>query len=178
MNPKLRIAGIAGILTGVALAGEFIFFLISGYSPETFNNPATALTFLRDRGVYLRIAVLFGAAGVAFRTIYIAGLATRLQANTPTRAVATLYFGILGGVGHGLVALSFYSGIPMFVALASRDPAAANAWGAFTAITSGFEGFGDFLLGLVLLLAGWAIISQRALPVGLGWVGVLAGIAS
>jgi len=179
MNPRLQSAGIAGILTGVALVGEFIFFMISGFTPEVSNNPAAALTFLRDSGVYLRIAVLLGATGIAFRIIYVAGLAARLHANTPTRAVATLYFGILGSFGHGLVALSLYVGIPMFVALAARDPgAAANAWGAFNVITSGFDGIGNFLLGLVLLTAGWAIISRRALPVGAGWVGVLAGIAT
>lgn len=179
MNPRLQSAGIAGILAGVALVGEFIFFMISGYNPQSFSDPAAALAFLRDSGAYIRVAVLFGAAGVALRTIFVAGLAASLQSRTPTRAAATLYFGILGGVGHGLVALSFYIGIPMLIALAARDPAAAaNAWGAFTTITSGFEGFGNFLLGLTLLAAGWAIVSHKALPVGAGWVGLLAGSAT
>jgi hypothetical protein len=179
MNPKLRIAGIAGILTGVALAGEFIFFMLSGYNPQLSNDPAAALTFLRESGMYIRVAVLFGAAGVALRTIFVSGLAASLYAKTPTEAVATLYFGILGGAGHGLVALSFYIGIPMLVSLAARDPAAAaNAWGAYTTVISGFEGFGNFLIGLMLLAAGWAIASHKALSAGAGWIGLLGGLAT
>jgi hypothetical protein len=111
--------------------------------------------------------------------IYVAGLAALLSAKTPTRAVATLYFGILGSVGHGLVALTFYVGLPMLLALAAHDPAvAANGWNAFTIVTSGFQALGNMLLGLMLLVAGWAIISRKALWAGVGWVGVLAGIVS
>ena len=179
MNPELRSAGIAGILTGVALAGEFIFFMMSGYNPQALSDPAAALTFLQERGMYIRIAVLFGAAGVAFRTLFVSGLAATLHAKTPTQAVATLYFGLLGGAGHGLVALSFYIGIPMLITLAAMDPAAArSAWGAYSTIVSGFEGFGNFLISLMLLAAGLAMISQKAMPVGLGWVGFLAGAAT
>jgi hypothetical protein len=179
MNPKPKIAGIAGILTGLALLGEFAFFMISGYNPQTFTDPTAALAFLRESGGYVQIAVLFGAAGVAFRTLYVAGLAARLQAETPTRATATLYFGLLGGLGHGLVALSLFVGIPMFVALALRDSGiASNAWGAFTIITSGYQSLGNFLIGLALVSAGWAIIAQRALPAGVGWVGLLAGLTT
>ncbi len=179
MSPSLKNAGIAGIFTGLFLAGEFGFFMLSGFSPEKFNNPSTAMMVLRDSELFLRLAVLFGAAGVAVRMIYVAGLAAKLKAKTPTAAVATLYFGILGGVGHGLVALSFYIGIPMFLALAATNPeSATNAWGAFTAITSGFQGFGNFLLGLMLMVVGWATISHKVLPVGIGWVAIIAGIAT
>ena len=179
MNPRLKNAGIAGVLTGIALAGEFMFFMVSGYDPQSLNDPAAALAFLRDGGAYIKLAVLFGAAGVALRTIFVSGLAASLRSSAPTRATAVLYFGILGGAGHGLVALSFYLGIPMLVMLASGDPvAAAGTWGAFNIITSGFEGFGNFLLGLTLLLAGWVIVSHRALPTSSGWVGLLAGIST
>lgn len=179
MNPKSRSAGIAGILTGLALAGEFIFFMMSGYNPQALSDPAAALAFLKESGQYIRVAVLFGAAGVAFRTLFVSGLAANLYAKTPTQAVATLYFGLLGGAGHGLVALSFYIGIPMLITLAAMDPAAArNAWGAYSTVVSGFEAFGNFLISLMLLAAGLAMISQKAMPVGLGWVGFLAGTAT
>lgn len=179
MSPKFKTAGIAGIATGLALLGEFVFFMLSGYSPTTFNNPDTAIVFLRSSETFLRLAVLFGITGVAIRMIYVAGLAAKLKAKSPNTAVATLYFGIIGGVGHGLVAMSFYLGFPLFIALAGSNPAAAgNSWGAFTAITSGFQGFGNFFLGLMLLVSGLAIISQKALPKGVGIVGILAGSAS
>ena len=176
MNVKPKVSGIAGILTGFGLAGEFLFFMASGYSPEIFSDPIAALAFLRDRGTLLRLAVLFGALSVAARTLFVVGLASRLQAATPSRAAATLYFGLLGGIG-GLVALSFYVGTPMFVELAGRDQMiAANAWSAFIIILSGFEGLGNFMLGLMLLAVGSAIITHKALPVGAGWAALLVGL--
>ena len=176
MNLKSQVAGVAGILTGLGLAGEFLFFMASGYSPELFSDPIAALGFLRERGELLRLAVLFGATSVAARTLFVVGLATRLQAVTPSRAAATLYFGLLGGIG-GLVALSFYTGTPMFVALAARDQVmAASAWSAFNILLSGFEGLGNFMLGLMLLSAGSAIITHKVLPMGAGWAALLVGL--
>ncbi len=39
--PNVRAAGIAGILAGVALAGEFVFFGLSSFNQSTFNDPST-----------------------------------------------------------------------------------------------------------------------------------------
>jgi hypothetical protein len=174
-----RSVGIAGVLAGIALTGEFTLFMVSGFTPQTFSDAAQALPFLQDHGAYLRAAAVFGAVGVALTTLFLVGLAARLQARSPMRSAATLYLGLLGNVGDGLVAFSFWFGIPVFVALAARDEAAAaNSWGAFIALTNGFGGLGNFLLGLSLLAAGWAILVRRALPAGLGWISVIAGIAT
>lgn len=179
MNPNLRSAGITGILTGIALAGEFVFFMMSGYNSYSFGDPAAALRLLQENGAYIRIAVLFGAAGVALRTLFVSGLAASLYASTPTRAAATLYFGILGSAGHGLVAIGFYIGIPILLALAATDPIAArSAWSTYTIILSGFEGFGNLLISLMLLAASWAIISHQAMPIGLGWTGFFVGLVT
>src|SRR5260370_35023169 len=94
--------GIAGILAGIALTGEFLFFSLSGFSQSAFSDPATAMTFLRDHGALVRTAVLFGAAGIVVTLMFLAGLAARLKAKTPTLAAATRLFGIHGNVGHGL----------------------------------------------------------------------------
>jgi hypothetical protein len=180
MDPRLqRSAGIAGVLAGIALTGEFTLFLVSGFAPQTFSDAAQALPFLQVHGAYLRAAAIFGAVGVALTTLFLVGLAARLHATTPMGSAATLYFGLLGNVGDGLVAFSFWLGIPVFVALAARDQAAAvNSWGAFLALTNAFGGLGNFLLGLSLMAAGWAILVRRALSAGLGWIGVMAGIAT
>ena len=178
-HPNIRAAGIAGILAGLALTGEFVFFGASGFAQDTFNDPSTALGFLRDHGVYVRVAVLFGASGIVLTLVFLAGLAAMLSERTPTLSVATLLFGIVGNVGDGLVALTFWLGIPMFLELSTRNQAAAvGSWGAFAAITSGFQGFGNLFLGLSLLTAGWAIVNWRTLPLPLGAVGLLAGIAA
>lgn len=179
MGPRSQSAGTAGIVAGVTLAVIFILFLTSGITPATFMDPTQALQYVRAGGARLRSIAFFGAATVALATVFVAGLAARLQAKTPTRATATLYFGILGNAGHGIGSLAFWFGVPMFAAVAAQDAvAASHAWGAFTAITTGFDGFGNFGIGLSLLMAGWAIISEHALPAGLGWVGVLGGVAT
>jgi Domain of unknown function (DUF4386) len=174
-----RAAGLAGILAGVALACEFLFFTLSGFSQSTFSDPATALTFLRDHGGLVRTAVVFGASGVVVTLVFLAGLADRLKVRTPTLAAVTLIFGIVGNVGDGLVALSFWTGIPAYQALAGHDLASAqNSWGAFAALTGGYQGFGNLFLGLSALAAGWAIVSHRQFPTALGAVGLVAGVAA
>jgi Domain of unknown function (DUF4386) len=174
-----RAAGVAGILAGVGLAGEFLFFSLSGFAQTTFDDPGSAMAFLRDHGGLVRTAVLFGAAGIVVTLVFLAGLADRLRARTPTLAAATLLFGIVGNVGDGLVALAFWTGIPAYVALAGHDPAAAQgSWSAFTALTGGYQGFGNLFLGLSALAAGWAIVTRRALPVVLGGIGLVVGVAA
>jgi len=67
----------------------------------------------------------------------------------------------------------------MLVALAAQDHVAAEqTWNAFALMTSGYQAVGNALLGFMLLVAGWAIISQKALPVAVGWIGLLAGIVT
>jgi hypothetical protein len=179
MNPNVRIAGIAGILSGILLIVEFALFMASGVQPTTLQDAAIALPFLHDHGGNIRVAVLFGAVNAALAIILVTGLAASLHAATPTRAVATLYFGILGTAGHGLVALTYWLGIPAFVALTRGDQeAAAYAWPAFFAVLTGFNDFGDFFVGLSLVAAGWAIVAKKMLPVSLGWVSLVGGGAT
>lgn len=179
MKPLYKYAGLAGIFTGVMLLLEFVFFMMSGFSPDKLSDPAQAIALVQDKELLLRIAAFFGFAGAIVRILYVAGLAGRLQAKTLTRATGVLYFGILGGVGHGLVALTFFLGLPALVALASTHPSAAiNSWGAFLAITNGFQGLGNLLLGLMLALAGSAILAKGELPKMLGRFGIVAGCAA
>src|SRR6266496_167865 len=114
MNPQLKHAGIAGILTGLGLVLEFTFFVLGGYSADTFGNAVAAVASLQQHcDLFLRVAGICGAGGAFISVIYVAGLASKLHSKAPTRAVATLYFGVLGAVGHALVALSLYVGLPL-----------------------------------------------------------------
>jgi len=179
MTPFSKYAGIAGILTGVALLLELAFFVASGFSATKVADPSQAIALIQNKELVLRIATFFGFAGAIVSIPYIAGLAAKLQDKSPTRATAVLYFGVLGSVGHALVALSYYLGFPALIALANTHlPEAINSWGSFLAITDGFQGLGNLLLGLMLGLAGIAIIAKGELPKGLGWVGAIAGAAS
>lgn len=179
MQLSSRAVGIAGILAAIALATEFVFFSLSGFSQVSVSDPVTAMAFLKGHESLVRIAVLFGAGGIVVTLIFLAGLADRLRSSTPTLAAATLLLGIVGNVGDGLVALSFWTGIPAYVALASSNLAAAqSSWSAFTALTSGFQSFGNLFLGLSALSAGYAIVRRRELPMALGAIGLVAGLAA
>jgi hypothetical protein len=175
MTPSPRIAGLSGILAGVGLAVEGTLWATSGWTVETFRDSATALAFLQDNGTHLRAAVFAGV----FATVFIVGLAARLGPTAPTRAAATLSFGIIGIAAHSLVPLGLWLGVPSFVDLAASDPdAAAAAWSGYAAFQAGAGAVGALFLGLSTLAAGWAIISHPGLPALLGGLGVLAGAAS
>lgn len=179
MKPLSKYAGIAGILTGIALFLEFAFFMASGFTADKVVDPSQAITIIQQKETLLRLATFFGFSGAIVSVPYIAGLAARLQAKTPTRATAVLYFGVLGSIGHALVALSYYLGFPALLTVAaSHLPEAINSWSGFLAITDGFQGLGNLLLGLMLGLAGLAIIAKNEWPKGLGWTGIIAGIAA
>ncbi len=177
LHPK--VVGISGILAGVGLAVEGALFMTSGWTADTFGDPQAAVAFLRDNGTHLRAAVFAGAINLVFATVFIIGLAARLQATTPTRAAATLYFGIIGIAGHSLIPLGLWLGVPMFVHLATNDPqAAAYAWSGYVVSQAAAGAVGSLFLGLSALAAGWAIASRKAMPVLLGWVGIIMGSAS
>ena len=180
MKSLNKYVGIAGILTGVALLLELVFFMASGFTTTKIADQTQAITLIQDKVVLLRIATFFGFSGAIISIPYIAGLAAKLRAKAPARATAVLYFGIVGSVGHGLVALSYYLGFPLLITLSIHHLAQAiNSWGGFLAITAGFQGLGNLLLGLMLGLAGLSIIKiKEDLPQGVGWVGVAAGITA
>jgi predicted lipid-binding transport protein (Tim44 family) len=184
VSPPTRLSptvvGWSGILAGIGLVLEGALWTASGWTPETFADAEAAMAFLVDGGTTLRWAVLSGFVNLVFFIVFVAGLAARLQARTPTAATATLWFGMLGASLHRIVPLSHWYGVPAFVEAAARDPQAAeSAWTAFVVV--GHEaagGAGSLLMGLSMLAAGWAIVAHRALPVLLGWLGLITGAAT
>jgi hypothetical protein len=127
----------------------------------------------------LRWAVASGFTNLVFLVVFIAGLSARLSGRTPTLAVATLYFGIIGITTHLLVPMAHWYGVPTFLDAAARDPnAARSAWTAFYVGHQAAGGAGSLFMGLSMLTAGWAIATHTALPVVLGWLGVLTGAAT
>ncbi|MFI5898375.1 hypothetical protein ACIA5D_50720 [Actinoplanes sp. NPDC051513] len=178
-TPSRRGAGIAGVLAGAGLAVETAGWSASGWTPQTFTDPATALQFLRDSGGILRVAVFVGAVNLVFTVVLLAGLAGWLRAAAPTRAATTLYCGVVGVAGHALVPLGLWLGAPAFTALAGRDAATAEgAWAGFNAVLAAAGAAGALFLGVAMLAAGSAALTSSAMPTPLGWVAALAGAAS
>jgi hypothetical protein len=179
MDLRPRIAGVSGVLAGLGLALELGLFLASGWTPGVFADPPAALTYLQVGGAILRAAVFAGAINLAFTVLLVAGLAARLRTASPTGAAATLYFGLVGCAGHGLVPLGLWLGVPIFVALAQRDvQVASGAWGGFAVFLEAAGGLGYLFMGLSMMAAAWAAVSARALPTLLGWVGLVGGGAT
>jgi hypothetical protein len=177
MKPNLRIAGWSGVIAGIGLATEGALWSLSGWTPDTFDDPAAAMEFLTDGGTTLRWAVFAGFVNLAFFVVFVAGLAARLAARAPTAATATLWFGMIGAATHLIVPFAHWYGVPAFLDAAQRDPQAAQAaWTAF--VTVGHEaagGAGSLFMGLSMLAAGWAMVSRRMLSGLLGWLGLLTG---
>ncbi|MFN2384130.1 MAG: hypothetical protein ABR559_07700 [Gemmatimonadota bacterium] len=174
-----RQAGSAGILAGVALLAEFGLFMASGFTPQVAGDAAAASRFMAgDGGGLIRLAVLFGAVGVALQMSFFAGLGAVLQPATPTRAVVTDRFGTIGAAFHGLVALGFWLTIPMIAQLAPSSPAdAASAWRTFSVASAAADGLASHLVGLALLAAGWAMLST-GIARAAGWLAAIAGAAT
>jgi hypothetical protein len=168
-----------GIIAGVALFILTILFFTSGATPATFADPASALSFLRDNGGRLEVIGCLALITVATATIFVAGFASALHERTPTRATATLYFGLAGLIGHAIGAFLTLTAFPWLVTTAARDQvSAAHAFVAVNGVLSSMDGIGNFFVGLSTLFAGWAATTVPAFGPALGWFGVVAGVVT
>jgi hypothetical protein len=179
MSPRRQTAGTLGIVAGVALAVLFILLFTSGATPATFNDPTSALTFLREQASRIEVISCVAIIAVATAVVFVAGLASALANRTPTRATATLYFGLGGLAGHGLGAFTYLAAAPWLVATAARDQVAAtHAYVAINGLTMASDGLGNLFVGLSTLIAGWAITATPGFGAALGWFGVVAGLVT
>ena len=177
-QPGAKAAGIAGILAGAGLLTELVFFLASGWQPDVFADPVAALAFLEERGGYMRAAGLAGSINLVFATIFVAGLAARLE-RAATAATATLYLGVIGIAVHALVPIGLWLGAPTFGAMAGHGATVVQpAWAAFAAFMAVAGGVGYLFLGLSMLAAGFGGVSTGALPPALAWLTMLGGAAT
>jgi len=177
MSPRRQTAGMMGIIAGAALLILFILFFTSGATPATFNDPGAALSFMRDQAGRLEVLACLAIITVATATVFVAGFAAALSQRTPTRATATLYFGLLGLAGHALGAFILFAGYPWLVSMAAKDQVAAtHAYVALNGLTMATDGLGNFFVGLSTLFGGWAATITPGFGAALGWFGVVAGV--
>lgn len=175
MAPRMQTAGTMGIIAGIAILIGFGLFATSGFTPAVQADPAKAIEWVNANLGRLRLTVVFFLISVGTAAIFVAGLAEKLRARTPTRAAATLYLAILGLVGFGIGGLLFWRSMPTIAA--TSDPVAAqHAWVAVYAVDQATDGFGSLFTGLATLFAGWAIVETKVLNSTLGWFGLLAGV--
>src|SRR5690606_25725758 len=135
MTIHAKIAGWSGIVAGLGLAVEGALWTLSGWTADTFTDPASAIDFLREDGAMLRAAVFVGLLNLVFAVVFVAGLAGRIRGRAPIAAAATLWFGMIGIALHLIVPFGHWYGVPAFVDAADRDATAAqSAWTAFTVV--------------------------------------------
>lgn len=176
MNPGMRVAGIAGMIAGVLLVFETSGFLLSGWSAAKFADPVQAIELLRQGGVALRWAALFGFAGLGVTTYFIVGLAAALHDPAPALATGVLYFGLIGIAGHSLVPLGLWIGTPAFLTMAAQNLSLAQSgWAAFGPVSDTAHGVSNLFLGCSMLFAGIAMVKTRMLSSILGWIGIATG---
>ena len=179
MGPRRQTAGTMGIVAGIALLIVTFLFFTSGATPATFNNPANALSFMRENGARLRVIGYVAVITLSTAALFVAGLASALHQRTPTRATGALYFGLAGLAGHTVGAFSVLAAYPWLVATAATDQvSAAHAYVAVNGFTMATDSIGNFFGGLSTLLAGWAITATPGFGAGLGWFGVVAGVVT
>lgn len=179
MSPRRQTAGTMGIIAGIALLLLTILFFTSGASPATFNDPGNALSFMQENAGRLRVIAYVAIITVATAAVFVAGVASALHERTPTRATATLYFGLGGLAGHALGAFTVLVAYPWLVLTAARDQvSAAHAYVALNGLTMATDGVGNLFTGLSILLAGWAITATPGFGMALGWFGVVAGVVT
>lgn len=178
IQPNVRVAGLAGVVAGLGLLIEFAFFMASGWQPGTFADPSAALSFLDERGGYMRGAGLAGSLNLCFMMVFVVGLAARLR-GAPTAATVTLYLGVIGIAAHALVPLGLWLGAPTFGAMSTHGAETAEAaWAGFAAFMAVAGGVGYLFLGLSMMAAGYGGLATRALPSLLAWLTIIGGAAS
>jgi hypothetical protein len=177
MNPGVRTAGAAGIVASGLLVAETSSFLISGWSPARFADPAQAMGLIQDGGDALRTSALFGFVGLVATVYLLAGLTTVLLKKSPAAAIGQLYLGLVGVAGHSLVPLTLWVGIPAFLDLKARNMALAESgWAAFAPISNGAHGIGMLFLSCSMVLAGYGLVKEPGWMRAAGFSGLAGGL--
>ena len=177
MNPGMRTAGAAGIVAAGLLVAETSSFLVSGWSPARFADPGQAMGLIQEGGGALRLAALFGFAGLVATVYLLAGLASALAEESPGAATGLLYLGLVGVAGHSLVPLTLWIGVPAFLHLKAQNVALAKSgWAAFAPISNGAHGIGALFMGCAMLLAGGALVRKPGWMRAAGAAGLAAGL--
>ena len=176
MSPRSRIAGMAGVASGIGLAAEFALFMASGWTPATFDNPVATMTLFAKGGTELRAAGAVGLVNLALWLMLLGGLSDRLGGSAPTRARTGLYFGLVGATAHSLVPLGLWAGVPMFVGMIDAEPTIAlAAWPAYSVVQAAATGVGYLFGGAAVFSIAAALSTVPGVSRPLAWTGILAG---
>jgi hypothetical protein len=167
-----RLAPLAGLVFAVALA---VVFAVSNNSPDTDASTAKWASYYRDhRSRELAVSIVVAVAVVFF--VWFAGaLRARLRAveGSPGRLSNTAFGGaILYALGGLLIAAFNFAAAD---SVKHVTPQVTQTIGILDSDVFFPLAVGS---GILLLATGVLIVRTRTLPVWLGWVAVVLGVAS
>jgi len=154
-----------------------IMILSLGMDVMAPGDPAKSLAAVTQKWGLFAATLIVGALAAGVAIPFTVGIATRLRDAAPTRARTVLYVTLLGLGGYALASLMMFMGGRQVVEFAAKDQAAAaTAWLTLRAVNAGLDTLGSVFTGVGTLIAGWAIVSTRAMGSGVAWVGIAAGV--
>jgi hypothetical protein len=179
MTPRAPVAGVAGIAAGVGLAVEFGLFMAGGWTPASFETGEAALALFASGGTALRAAGAVGIANLALWLLLLGGLAGALKQAAPSCAAGALWFGLVGAAAHALVPMGLWTGIPVFLGMATEDPSSAlGAWPAYSIVQAAATGAGYLFAGAALIAIATGLLTARVPARALAWTAGLGGAAA
>lgn len=163
-------------LTGVAFVIVVVIaFLVGGSTPDINDSPQKILSYYNDHDSKQMFAAFLLSLGTVLLFFFLGVLRTVLRATEgAVGRLSTVAFG--GGLVLGVGILSF-AGFT-FVLADAADHLTPDAAQALNALNVDF--FFPLAAGLstLLLAAGISIARSRVLPVWLGWIAIVLGIAA
>lgn len=180
MFERQRIGGVAGLIeagtfvVGFAMAAT----VLSDYTTGD-PGPDESVAFVVDSQAalfvwYLIILIVFGVALVPL----VLAVYERLRAGSPVVAQTAAVFGAIWAglvLASGMIAII---GLGTVADLADADPVRAQpVWSAIDSVQNGLGGGNELVGGLWVLLVSWAALQTGALPTGLNYLGMVAGVA-
>jgi hypothetical protein len=174
-----KIGGVAALYMAIAyLAAMPYFLIVVDYLGATTAADKIGLIvahYPSMYAMYLVTYVLFGIVlGVLAFTLY-----DRLQMHAPALMRIATAIGLLWAFALTTSGMVFNYGMSTIVDLAKTDfIQAQQTWQAVETVAMGLGGAGGELLGgLWVLLISFVALKSRALPMLLGWLGVVIGVA-
>lgn len=174
-----RLGGMAALYLAFAYIVAMPYFLLFvDYEGAKTAADKVGVVLANYSSMYAMYLVTYVFFGIVLGTLALS-LYDRLREAAPTGARIAAAVGLLWAIALTLSGMVFNYGMTTVVSLAASDRAqAAVMWQAIEPVALALGGAGGEILGgLWVLLVSSVALRQRALPAGLGWLGVVIGAA-
>jgi hypothetical protein len=177
MGGVAALAGAATTLLGLVVYAS----VLAPQGLDSKADPARYVALLAGNQAAMRLwlQIIFLGFGVCMIFLSLA-LYERLKAGSPVLAQAVTIFGLIYAVLVIAIGTLSINDLNTVAKLYGENPAqAATVWLTLDSVETGLGAGGGetIVIGLWLLLLGWAALQARALPRPLTYLGVVIGVA-